>query len=72
MMSEQKFDLLIIGAGPGGYLAAGRAGAKGKSLVHLGASLWPVSPRYQTPIWERNCPANSDLPSITMAKDTTQ
>jgi dihydrolipoamide dehydrogenase len=32
-MSEQKFDLVIIGAGPGGYLAAERAGAKGKNVL---------------------------------------
>lgn len=32
-MSEQKFDVVIIGAGPGGYLAAERAGAKGKKAL---------------------------------------
>ncbi len=32
-MSEQKFDVVIIGAGPGGYMAAGRAGAKGKKVL---------------------------------------
>ncbi len=40
-MSEQNFDILIIGSGPGGYIAAERAGAKGKSVLlvekeHLG------------------------------------
>jgi len=28
-----KYDLIIIGAGPGGYVAAERAGAKGKSVL---------------------------------------
>jgi len=32
-MSEKKFDVVIIGAGPGGYLAAERAGAKGKKTL---------------------------------------
>jgi len=32
-MSEKKFDVVIIGAGPGGYLAAQRAGAKGKKTL---------------------------------------
>jgi len=33
MISEQKFDVVIIGAGPGGYLAAERAGARGKKAL---------------------------------------
>ena len=32
-MSENIFDVVIIGAGPGGYLAAQRAGAKGKKTL---------------------------------------
>ena len=32
-MSEEKYDVVIIGAGPGGYLAAQRAGAKGKKTL---------------------------------------
>ena len=32
-MSEEKFDVVIIGAGPGGYMAAQRAGAKGKKTL---------------------------------------
>lgn len=32
-MSDKKYDLIIIGAGPGGYLAAERAGAKGKNVL---------------------------------------
>jgi dihydrolipoamide dehydrogenase len=32
-MSDKKYDLIIIGAGPGGYLAAERAGAKGKQVL---------------------------------------
>lgn len=32
-MPENKYDLIIIGAGPGGYLAAERAGAKGKKTL---------------------------------------
>jgi dihydrolipoamide dehydrogenase len=32
-MSEEKYDVVIIGAGPGGYLAAQRAGAKGKNVL---------------------------------------
>jgi dihydrolipoamide dehydrogenase len=32
-MSEKKYDLIIIGAGPGGYLAAERAGHKGKNVL---------------------------------------
>ncbi len=40
-MSEHNFDILIIGSGPGGYVAAERAGARGKSVLliekaHLG------------------------------------
>ena len=40
-MSENTYDLIVIGAGPGGYIAAERAGAKGKKAVliekeHLG------------------------------------
>jgi dihydrolipoamide dehydrogenase len=40
-MSEQYYDILIIGSGPGGYVAAERAGARGKSVLlaekeHLG------------------------------------
>lgn len=40
-MSENAYDLIVIGAGPGGYIAAERAGAKGKKAVliekeHLG------------------------------------
>jgi dihydrolipoamide dehydrogenase len=40
-MSEQQFDLIVIGSGPGGYVAAERAGARGKSVLliereHLG------------------------------------
>ncbi len=33
MISEQKFDVVIIGAGPGGYLAAERTGARGKKAL---------------------------------------
>ena len=41
LMSENTYDLIVIGAGPGGYIAAERAGAKGKKAVliekeHLG------------------------------------
>jgi len=32
-MSEEKYDVVIIGAGPGGYLAAQRAGAQGKKTL---------------------------------------
>ncbi len=32
-MLNKKYDLIIIGAGPGGYLAAERAGAKGKKVL---------------------------------------
>ena len=32
-MSDRKYDLIIIGAGPGGYLAAERAGAIGKKTL---------------------------------------
>ncbi len=32
-MSEKKYDLIIIGAGPGGYLAAERAGHIGKNVL---------------------------------------
>lgn len=32
-MSENKYDLIVIGAGPGGYLAAERAGAKGQNVL---------------------------------------
>jgi dihydrolipoamide dehydrogenase len=32
-MSANKYDLIIIGAGPGGYLAAERAAAKGKKAL---------------------------------------
>jgi dihydrolipoamide dehydrogenase len=32
-MSEKNYDVVIIGAGPGGYLAAQRAGAKGKKTL---------------------------------------
>ena len=40
-MSKNTYDLIVIGAGPGGYIAAERAGAKGKKAVliekeHLG------------------------------------
>ena len=36
-MSEnnQKYDLLIIGGGPGGYVAAIRASQLGLSLIHI-------------------------------------
>jgi dihydrolipoamide dehydrogenase len=33
LMSDKKYDLIIIGAGPGGYLAAERAGAKNKRVL---------------------------------------
>jgi dihydrolipoamide dehydrogenase len=41
IMSEQHFDVIVIGSGPGGYVAAERAGARGKSVLliekeHLG------------------------------------
>ncbi len=32
-MSEQQYDLIIIGAGPGGYIAAERAGSLGKRVL---------------------------------------
>ncbi len=32
-MNNKKYDVIIIGAGPGGYLAAERAGAKGKDVL---------------------------------------
>ncbi|MCF6269876.1 MAG: dihydrolipoyl dehydrogenase [Melioribacteraceae bacterium] len=32
-MIDKKYDLIIIGAGPGGYLAAERAGARGKKVL---------------------------------------
>lgn len=32
-MPDNKYDLIIIGAGPGGYLAAERAGAKGMNAL---------------------------------------
>src|SRR5208283_4057470 len=32
-MSEKKYDVVIIGAGPGGYRAAERAGASGKKTL---------------------------------------
>ncbi len=32
-MSDKKYDLIIIGAGPGGYLTAERAGHKGKNVL---------------------------------------
>ena len=32
-MTDKNYDLIIIGAGPGGYLAAERAGAKGKDVL---------------------------------------
>ncbi len=32
-MSDNKYDLIVIGAGPGGYLAAERAGAKGQNVL---------------------------------------
>ncbi|WP_455382686.1 dihydrolipoyl dehydrogenase [Salinispira pacifica] len=32
-MSDQQFDLIIIGAGPGGYIAAERAGSLGKRVL---------------------------------------
>ncbi|MGD2156625.1 MAG: dihydrolipoyl dehydrogenase [Anaerolineales bacterium] len=40
-MSKRDYDVIIIGAGPGGYIAAERAGAMGKSVLliekkHLG------------------------------------
>jgi len=40
-MSETQYDLIILGGGPGGYLAAERAGAEGKKVLlveqdHLG------------------------------------
>ena len=30
---EQKYDLLIVGAGPGGYIAAQKAARLGKSVL---------------------------------------
>ena len=40
-MGETTFDLIVIGAGPGGYVAAERAGARKKKVLlieeeHLG------------------------------------
>ena len=40
-MSDKQYDLIIIGAGPGGYIAAERAGHKGLKVLliekkHLG------------------------------------
>lgn len=32
-MAEKKYDIIIIGAGPGGYRAAERAGAQGKTTL---------------------------------------
>jgi dihydrolipoamide dehydrogenase len=32
-MTDKIFDLIIIGAGPGGYIAAERAGARGKKVL---------------------------------------
>ena len=32
-MSDKNYDLIVIGAGPGGYLAAERAGALGKDVL---------------------------------------
>ncbi len=32
-MTDKKYDIIIIGAGPGGYLAAERAGAIGKKVL---------------------------------------
>jgi len=32
-MSDKNYDLIVIGSGPGGYLAAERAGAKGKKTL---------------------------------------
>lgn len=32
-MSDQKYDLIIMGAGPGGYIAAERAGKLGKKVL---------------------------------------
>ena len=32
-MTDKRYDLIVIGAGPGGYLAAERAGAKGKKVL---------------------------------------
>jgi dihydrolipoamide dehydrogenase len=32
-MIDKKYDLIVIGAGPGGYLAAERAGHKGKNVL---------------------------------------
>ncbi|HUX13355.1 MAG TPA: dihydrolipoyl dehydrogenase [Spirochaetia bacterium] len=32
-MSEQQYDLIIVGAGPGGYIAAERAGSLGRKVL---------------------------------------
>ena len=33
MEKDRLYDLIIIGAGPGGYIAAERAGSKGKKVL---------------------------------------
>jgi dihydrolipoamide dehydrogenase len=38
-MSKQMYDVIIIGAGPGGYVAAERAGALGKSVLLIEKNL---------------------------------
>ena len=39
-MSDNHFDVLVLGAGPGGYVAAIRAAQLGKSVAVVEAKYW--------------------------------
>jgi dihydrolipoamide dehydrogenase len=42
-MAQQGFDVIVIGAGPGGYVAAIRAAQLGKKVASSSASIWAAS-----------------------------
>ena len=42
-VKESYVDVLVIGAGPGGYVAAIKAAQHGLKVSHL-AKLWPLPP----------------------------
>ena len=39
-MSDTHFDVIVLGAGPGGYLAAERLGHAGKKVASSRSSTW--------------------------------